>query len=296
MILENRIPIKYFLEKIKWELPIITVFSTSIHFLSVYLSDYVNIPISISAFLGTAIALLLSFKLSQSYDRWWEARKIWGEIVNDSRSFVIQLKSFTNNKDNDSVKRMAYRQIAWSYSLGQKLRGFNALDNIENFISKDEIEKMKKNTNSPLSMLDKNADEINRLKETNIINQFQQIQLDKTIVRLVASMGKTERIKNTIFPKTYRMALHLFVYVFLTFLSFSLTDLHSLVEIPILVVIAIPFLLLEKVALSIQDPFENKPSDTAMTSIANTIEINIKELLDEENIPKPLATETFYKL
>ena len=96
MILEKRIPITYWFKIIKWDLLIVSVFSTVVYFFSKYLID-LNIPISIGTFLGTAIALLLSFKLSQSYDRWWEARKIWGSIVNDSRTFVIQLKTFLYN-------------------------------------------------------------------------------------------------------------------------------------------------------------------------------------------------------
>jgi len=296
MILENRIPIKYFLEKIKWDLPIVTVFSTVIHFLSVYLSDHLDVPISIAAFLGTTIALILSFKLSQSYDRWWEARKIWGSIVNDSRSLVIQLKNFTSNKDPEAVKKIAYRQIAWSYALGKKLRKLEPCENLDQFINTDELKTARSFSNPPLTMLDSQSKEIADLHKNELINNFQQIQLDNTVVRMVASMGKAERIKNTVFPKTYRMTLHFSVYIFLVFLSFSLTGLHSLVEIPLLIVISIPFLLLEKVALSIQDPFENKPSDTAMTSIARTIEINIKELLGEDNIPDPIKSDTFYQL
>lgn len=296
MILENRIPVKYFLEKIKWDLPIVGAFSTAIHFLSVYLSDYIEIPISISAFLGTAIALILSFKLSQSYDRWWEARKIWGSIVNDSRSLIIQLKAFTLNKDPETIKIIAYRQMAWSYAFGRKLRKLEECKDLGLYISSEELKAMKKLSNPPLALLDKQTKDIASLHQNNSINNFQQIQLDSTIVRLVASMGKAERIKNTVFPKTYRMALHTFVYIFLIFLSFSLTNLHSLVEIPMLIIISIPFLLLEKVALGIQDPFENKPSDTPVTSIARTIEINIKELLGEDNVPEPFKSDTFYQL
>ena len=109
-------------------------------------------------------------------------------------------------------------------------------------------------------------------------------------------MGQAERIKNTAFPKTYRVTLHLFIYIFLITLSLSLTEIKSLIEIPIMVFISIPFFLLEKIASTIQDPFENTPTDIAMTSISRTIEINIKQQLELENIPKPLTTDTFYIL
>ncbi len=105
MITNKRIPIDYWFNKIKWELLIVTMLSTSIYFISEYAID-ISVPLSIGVFLGSAIALLLSFKLSQSYDRWWEARKIWGAIVNDSRSLVIQLKSFTKNEETSIIQKM----------------------------------------------------------------------------------------------------------------------------------------------------------------------------------------------
>ena len=295
MIIDKRIPLKYWLNKIKWEVLIVATLSTSIYFTSEYFVD-ISIPISIGVFLGSAIALLLSFKLSQSYDRWWEARKIWGAIVNDSRSFVIQLKGFSNEQDEALIEKMANRQIAWCYSLSMSLRKLDPLEGIESFISAEELSSIIKHQNIPLALLDLHGQDLRELRNREIISDFQYIQLDNTLVSLCASMGKTERIKNTFFPKTYRVTLHLFIYIFLALLSLSLTELHSLVEIPLEVLISIPFFLLDKIALSIQDPFENKPTDTPMTSISRTIEINIKQLIGQKEIPKPIEPDAFYVL
>lgn len=295
MIINKRIPLKYWVNKIKWEVLIVSVFSTIIYFLSEYFVD-INIPLSVGVFLGTSIALLLSFKLSQSYERWWEARKIWGAIVNDSRSFVIQLRHFSQGKNVELTNKMAYRQIAWCYSLSQGLRNLNALQKIDAFVSTDELKKLKSHMNVPLALLDLHAKDLNELHHNRVINDFQQIQIDKTLVSLCASMGKAERIKNTAFPKTYRVTLHLFIYVFLVLLSLSLTEMHSLVEIPLEVLISIPFFLLEKIAFNIQDPFENKPTDTPMTAISRTIEINIKQILETNDVPEPIESDTFYTL
>ena len=295
MIIDKRIPLKYWLNKIKWEVLIVATLSTSIYFTSEYFVD-LSIPISIGVFLGSAIALLLSFKLSQSYDRWWEARKIWGAIVNDSRSFVIQLKGFSNEQDKALIEKIANRQIAWCYSLSMSLRKLDPLEGIESFISAEELSSIIKHQNIPLALLDLHGQDLRELRNREIISDFQYIQLDNTLVSLCASMGKTERIKNTFFPKTYRVTLHLFIYIFLALLSLSLTELHSLVEIPLEVLISIPFFLLDKIALSIQDPFENKPTDTPMTSISRTIEINIKQLIGQEEIPKPVEPGAFYVL
>ena len=293
MILEKRIPLKYWFKEIKWDLLIVSVFSVIIYFIKLYLID-LDIPLSIGAFLGTAIALLLSFKLSQSYDRWWEARKIWGAIVNDSRTLVIQLKQFCKESDNSIVKTMAYRQIAWCYTLGRHLRKQDVLGNLEDFISEDEIIFIKQKNHVPLTLLDHHGQNVRSLHRENLLNNFQQIQLDSTILKFTASMGMAERIKNTVFPRTYRNVLHFFIYIFLLLLSLALENIYGFLEIPLLVLISIPFFMLEKIAFVIQDPFENKPTDTAMTSIARNIEINIKELLGEKEFPEPLKNRGFY--
>lgn len=295
MILEKRIPITYWVNTIKWDIIIVTIFSFIVYFSSKYLID-LNIPISIGAFLGTAIALLLSFKLSHSYDRWWEARKIWGSIVNDSRTLVLQLKGFTNTQNTELVNKIAFRQIAWCYSLSQNLRGQNASKNISKFISEEELKFLSNKKNIPLTLLEYHSKDIGLLHGQKTVNDYQQVQLDETLVKLCASMGKAERIKNTPFPKTYRLTLHLFIYIFLITLSLALTEMHSLVEIPFMIFISIPFFLVEKIAYNIQDPFENKPTDTAMTSISRTIEINIKQQLEIENIPEPITSKKFYIL
>lgn len=293
MILEKRIPLRYWIMEIKWDMLIVSVFSVIIYVIKLYLIN-LDIPLSIGTFLGTAIALLLSFKLSQSYERWWEARKIWGAIVNDSRTLVIQLKQFSEESDNSILKTMAYRQIAWCYALGQYLRKLDGLDFLKEFISEDEMILINQNNHGPLTLLDHHGRDVKTLHKRKSLNDFQQVQLDNTILRLTASMGMAERIKNTVFPRTYRNVLHFFIYIFLLLLSLALENIYGFLEIPLLILISIPFFMLEKIAFVIQDPFENKPTDTAMTSIARAIEINIKELLGEKELPEPLKNNGFY--
>lgn len=138
---------------------------------------------------------------------------------------------------------------------------------------------------------------MNDLKElygSGAINAFQQIQLDNTLVRLCDSMGKAERINSTVFPVMYRLFIHFFIYLFLVVLSLALVTSIGMWEIPILVLIASTFFLIERTARHMQDPFKNRPPDTVMTAIARTIEINLKQVLQEPNVPKPLAPDKFY--
>ena len=109
-------------------------------------------------------------------------------------------------------------------------------------------------------------------------------------------MGMAERIKSTVFPVTYRVFLHFMIYIFVITLSISLGEIDPMYETPLLLIISSGFFVLEKTATLLQDPFENKPTDTAMTTIATNIEINIKQLLKEGDLPKPFEPNKFYSL
>ena len=181
MLLNKRIPISYILNNVKYDLIIVLSVSLSALYVTNRYEELLpEMPLTIPAFIGTAISILLSFKLSQSYDRWWEARKIWGAIVNDSRSFVIQLQSLTSKGNEEKIKKMAFRQIAWCYSLGQSLRELNPTDNLDGLISEEDLKEIKKHKNKPLALLQLNACDIKQLKETNQLDVFCQLQLDNT--------------------------------------------------------------------------------------------------------------------
>ena len=295
MLLNKRIPITYILNKVKYDLVYVLIVSLLVHFVTARYQELLpKMPLTVPAFIGTAMSILLSFKLSQSYDRWWEARKILGAIVNDSRSFVIQLQSLIAKGNEPMVKKIAFRQIAWCYSLGQSLRGMNPMENLEKYISSEDIEEIKKHNNKPLALLNLHAKDLKGLKENNQLEIFSQLQFDNTLVRLCDAQGKSERIITTVFPVTYRLFLHGIIYLFVVTLSISLNDVAGYFEIPLLLLISAAFLLLEKSATHMQDPFENKPTDTPMTAIARTIEINIKQLLKETEIPQPHQPAKFY--
>ena len=297
MLLTKGPSIFYILKKTKVEFFYTLVIALVVSILT-YKFDFAipNMPINVPAFLGTAISVLLSFKLSQSYDRWWEARKIWGTIVNESRTFTLQLQSFISPGNDQAVKQLAFRQIAWCFCLGQSLRGLDPLENLGKYISEDDIKTISTFNNKPLAILQLNSQQITELKNSGQMDIFSQVHINATLINLTTVMGMAERIKSTVFPVTYRVFLHLMIYLFVITLSISLGVINPLYETPLLLIISAGFFVLEKTARLLQDPFENNPTDTAMTTIATNIEINIKQLLKESEIPKPLRPESFYSM
>jgi putative membrane protein len=283
MILESKLPIKYLLGIVKYELIIVFMVGMATHFSAISLTDFLpDMPLTIPAFLGTSISVLLSFKMNQSYDRWWEARKVWGAITNDSRSLVIQLQSFLSNDHAHIIKKISYRQIAWCYSLGQSLRGFESIENLDHLISKPDQMQISKHNNHSLAILQLTATDIKQLRLSNTIDIYAHIHLQETIVRLTDSMGSAERISRTVFPSTYRLILHFIIYLFVITLAISLKDINNFLVIPLLLFISTGFFCIEKIAYHLQDPFRNLPSDVPITAIAKTIETNIRQLLSEE--------------
>ncbi len=297
MLLEKRMSASYLFEKIRVDLLIVVLISIAGALLVEFERPYLpELPVALAAFLGTAISLILSFKLNQSYDRWWEARKIWGAIVNDSRTLVRQALSFPANAEDARVDvvRLARRQIAWCYCLGQSLRGLDWRQRSVEHLEADEIAALERHSNKPLALLQLHARTLSELAARDQLTDYQRVAMDEILTRLTDSMGKAERINNTVFPRTYRVFLKAFIYVFITVLSISLGEVAGLWEIIVSTVISTPFLLLERTANHMQDPFANRPTDTAVTGIARAIEINILQLLGEEKVPAPHPPDGFY--
>lgn len=300
MLLEKRIPIAYLLKKIRLEFFVVATYALGIQFLDEYLHvTGLSIPISIPTLLGVAISLILTFRINHSYDRWWEARKIWGSIVNDSRTLTRQILTYPSSGKWDSAKLLAiqkaiaYRQIAWCFALGESLRGFNPLDDKESYFSDEDLVFIKKQNNIPNAILQLQSRDIELLHADGVINDFQQIQLDATISRLCDWMGMSERIKSTIFPKLYTLTLKFFLYLFVMLLPLGVLEYFGYTEALFMIIICMPFFMLEKTALHLQDPFENRPTDISVTTIANTIETNIRQMLDEDFEPE-IEDHKFY--
>lgn len=284
MLLKKNIPFKYVFGKIKYEMIAIIVYTT---FIAIVYHNYhfirISIPLAIPAVLGTVISLLLGFRSNQAYDRWWEARQIWGSIVNDSRTLARQVMSFTHNTYHSSDveifrERVIRRQIAWCYSLGHYLRNEDPMQGLQKHLSKKEIEAIQSIEHIPAALINNMGADLQLALDKAWINSYQQIELDRTITRICDSMGKCERIKNTVFPSTYSLYIHLSLMLFIGLLPFSVIEYFGFVEIPLVVAISACFFLIEKMAIHLQDPFENRPTDTPVTMIAEGIEKNLLQL------------------
>jgi ion channel-forming bestrophin family protein len=253
----------------------------------------IQIPITAVTLLGTAIAFFIGFNNNQAYGRWWEARIIWGSLVNDSRSWARNLLEYTSQgnlseQDLEEIKtRMIRRHLGFIYSLKESLRGTPNQD-YKKFLYKEEMSLVNDYGNVPNAILSFHSRDLQHLSDNNAIDQFRFMQLNQLITSFTDSMGKCERIKTTVFPTTYVYFTRLFIWVFVIFITLVLADSVSKWSILISWVIGFIFHVTHQNGMSLMNPFENIPSGIPLDQISRTIEINLLEMLGDDEIPKPI--------
>lgn len=299
MLLDKPIPMAFYFRKIRREALFIFLFANLVVLIKLYFNLwFLTIPVGVPALLGTCISLLLAFRTNQSYDRWWEARIAWGAIVNDSRSFIRQLQMFLPDSPDrqEVIRSFVQRHCAWCYVLGDSLRGLDVTERLREFLPLANVRHLLTFDNKPNALLLAHGLALRQLYERDQLTDYQLVQLSTTLNSLTDSMGRCERIKNTIFPRTYTFNLQVFIYLFAAILPFCFDYNLFYLDVPFVTLIASGFILIEKSAVQLQDPFENKPTDTPVTAIARTIEINLKSMTDYETIPEKLVSEDYYTL
>ncbi len=243
MLLNKRISIGYFLRGIQSQILFIGIFAVAIGLLDMLpWFRKISLPLNIPALLGTAVSLLLAFRTSQSYERWWEARTVWGAIVNDSRSLVRLVIQFMPAGEDKTIKDFAERQIIWTYALGESLRKQPFSEKVQEYLKKNTISAL----NIPNALLDAHSKQLKEVAVSKGLTDFQQMQLNDMITRLCDSMGKCERLKNTVFPRSYSVLVHILIYVFAAILPFGLDDSQLAIEIGITFLIPIVFIAIVK--------------------------------------------------
>jgi len=265
------------------------------HFLGL---RFLTIPIAVPTLIGTCISLLLAFRTNQAYERWWEARIAWGSIVNDSRSFIRQLMVFIpDGPDRDAIiESFVRRQCAWCYVLGDSLRGVDMSQHLREFLPAANARYIMTFDNKPNALLLEHGMAIRQLYDADQLTDYQMVSLSELLTKLTDSMGRCERIKNTVFPRTYTFNLQVFIYLFAAILPFCFDADLDVLDVVLVTLIASAFILIDKSATQLQDPFENKPTDTPMTTIARTIEINLKTMANVGAVPQKMETEAYYAL
>ncbi len=282
----------------------------------------IAIPFAPIGLVGTAVAFYVGFKNNSSYERLWEARKIWGAIVNLSRTFTVMVLDYvqpSRSLDFDALKEhkriIIYRHIAYINSLRIELRSRKVwedkndpfqqivreqthfhhqdhLEEIKQFLHDDEAEILYNKTGTSTHILRKQSEHMVHLHKSGCIDTLKQIEIGNLIKELYDQQGACERIKNYPFPRQYAFFSELFVWILAILLPFGLIgELEKLgtafvwLTIPLSVIISWIFNVMEIVGDKSENPFEKGVNDIPMTAICRSIEIDLREMLDESDIP-----------
>jgi putative membrane protein len=260
-------------------------------------------------FLITALSIFLAFRLGQAYDRWWEARKLWGGIVNLSRTFARQATTFISNKtaslpmsDEEIAtvqKELVYRQIAFVNALRLTLREQQMWEEIRPFLPAAEFAALLDKRNKPSEIIQHQADALVTLYGRGVLNDFRYIQLDRSLKELVDCQGGCDRIKHTAFPDRVVYITQMSAWMAAVLIPLTVSDfgpgsgfldgpIYSIFETIVLLLMMSLFLMVGRIGNQLKDPFENRSNDTPMTAICRTVEIDLREILGETDLPPKL--------
>ena len=309
-----------------WAVVVTVVFEfTDLHWFSIPW-----IPLSV---IGVAVAFYIGFKNNQAYDRLWEARKIWGAIVNSSRAWGSAVKGFVSNQfaseaaSSDQLykwhKRLIYRHVAWLYALRSQLliptswehiqqgvlvarvarrrmKSFgvglvddhNTEDMLQEFLPPEEYERIINYKNTATQIIDQQAQDLKDLRSKDLIDDFRHMELQTILYDFYIHQGKCERIKKFPLPRQYGSSSFIFVGIFIFLLPLGMvSEFHKLGEygawlsIPFTVLVSWVYLMMELIGDYSENPFEGLGNDIPMLALCRTIEIDLREMLGEKDLP-----------
>lgn len=283
------------------------------------------------ALLGTAVAFVVGFKNNASYDRLWEARRIWGAIVNSSRAWGITVKDYVTNKHalnpvtDEKLKeihmQLYKRHFAWLTALRFQLREAriweavykahnqeyknkwftvdeheNKLENVlKQYLNNEEYELIITKSNKAAQIIALQSEHLKKLLEQGFIEDFRHMDLEKILIELYNHQGASERIKNFPYPRQYATLNLWFIKIFIFLIPLGmLQEFEKLgdnlvwLTIPFSALSGWIFTTLEKIGESSESPFEGSANDVPITSISRGIEIDMREMLNDNNIPPPI--------
>lgn len=283
--------------------------------------DFLLIPWLPIALIGTALAFYLGFKTNASYDRLWEARKIWGAIVNDSRTFTAMVNTYINPDSYEAKKKLVLRHVAWLTALRFQLRerrtwehnnlrdskGYRSEMKIEEFdsdlksslkpyLTEDDLNYVLSKRNAATHLLHLQMKDLEALNTRNKIDNFRHVEIGNVVKSLYGEQGKSERIKNFPFPRQYASLNFYYVWLFIILLPFGmigefekLGEYYVWLNIPFCTIVSWVFYTMEMIGDYSENPFEGSFNDIPITALSRTIELDLLEMMDITDLPPPRA-------
>lgn len=269
---------------------LISAFITNVQ--HIFPSSFSSYSVAPFTLLGIALSLFLGFRNNASYQRWWEARGLWGQLVYDARSLCRQALSYID-EDNpigrDTQRRLIHLSIAFSHAVRHRLRETSPWEDIERFVEPVHHSKMRLAKNLPDYLMRLMGKELGYCRQQHLLSEQMVQNMDERLNSMTVVLAACERIYNTPLPFAYTLLVHRTTYLYCFMLPFGLVSSLGWVTPLICGVIAYTFFGLDALSEELEEPFGLAPNQLALTALSRTIEINLLEALGETDLPSDIV-------
>lgn len=225
---------------------------------------------------GFVISLLLVFRTNTAYDRWWEGRKKWGELVNDSRNLAVKLNTMEIGEED---KKFFSRMIS-NFAVASKDHLKDGIK-FENLTLRDEeIAYIHKVNHGPIAIVEFMYERLNQLKKMGTITQEEYIVLDKNLNGFIDMIGACERIRNTPIPYSYSLFIKKFIFLYTGTLPIAFVSLLGYYAVAVTVLVFYVLVSMEILAEEIEDPFGLDDNDLPTEEMSQRIKVNVSRILE----------------
>jgi len=240
-----------------------------------------KIPLNFVPFslIGLTLAIFLGFRNSTSYARYWEARTLWGSLLNETRSLLRQALTLVDAAAQPPL--LAARLIAFVHALRHQLRGSDPAADIERLLGEDEAARLATSRFKPAMLLLRCGEWLRDALRGGHLAPTLAPSMEAALGRLTDALGGCERIAGTPIPFTYSVIIHRTIYVYCVLLPFGLVDSIGSMTPVVVAFVAYTFFALEALGAEIEEPFGLAPNDLALDAMSATIESTLREMLGE---------------
>jgi ion channel-forming bestrophin family protein len=254
------------------------IYATLVSYLS-HIYPFLALPIGPFEYGGLIMGLILVFRINAGYDRWWEARKLWGSIVNQSRNLTIILVNYTTHTDSDWLLKITNYISALPYLIKDHLRETKDIESVKHLIDDSTYQTLLKSENTPNILSSMIANELHYARDHYGLDPFSFIRAEEQRGKITDAQGACERILKTPMPFVMAIKSRRFILFFLLVLPFALINVSLFITPWISGIVAYAMLSLDQIGFELQNPFSHKNlSHLPLNDICQSIEQNITEL------------------
>ncbi|MBN9044244.1 MAG: bestrophin family protein [Rhizobiales bacterium] len=236
--------------------------------------------------LGIALSIFLGFRNNACYDRWWEARKVWGRLVAVSRNFARQTLILEGRPETAERRAELLRHvIAFSHAMVSHLRPAPGEPKLERWLSAEERAAFAASRNGPDLILRRLGAILAALRAEGVLHPADFQTLDKSVTAMAEIQAASERLRSTPVPFGYTLLLHRTAYLFCLSIPFGFAQLMGWGTPLLATLIAYTFFGLDALGDELEDPFGELPNDLPIGALADVIEINLREAMGETDLP-----------